>query len=259
MTTKITFILTISFLTSIGQVIYPFHKNDKWFFTDSTFKRIDKKTYEEIKPCEMGYFYVLKKTKLALADNNGNRLTDFLFDRILFDNVFFGYIGKTTYKIDKNGTVSKNSMGGHCGDGNIIMSFFETYKKNNKIGILKRTQPKNINYPDTFPAIFDKLLENFNGIAMVKFEKLWGAVNENSEYVLKPQFDSIIPIEDRNIGISGIIVIKNNLYGWLDNNAKIIIEPKYKSLSAFRHGYALVTTTKNKTGYILTKGTELFE
>lgn len=258
---RISIILIIFVTVSIGQVVYPFHKKNKWFFVDSAFKRVDKKAYKNIVPCEIGYFYVSKNSKLAIVDAKGKQLTDFKFDKLFFDyvfDIFLGHIDKVVYKIDRNGKVLINDLGGHCGES-IVVPYFETYIKNNKIGVLKRTQTKNINYADTFPAIYDKVLENYNGTAMVKIENWWGVINENCEYILQPQFDSIVQVDEYNLGVSGVIVVKNKLYGWLDYTNKISILPKYKSLQAFKNGYAFVTTSKNKSGYINTKGVEFFK
>jgi len=243
-----------------GQVIYPFSSHGKWFFVDSNFKQIERKSYSFIEPKEFNYFAVKKKKKWALYNKTGKRITNFQFDRITFDSflrVFYSNVNELPCNIDTNGKVfPRNTLMAYCGGVGYFNMYFRPYDLNHKIGFYIYTDDMKVTHPDTVAAIYDEYLENCNGFAFVKINNLWGMINEKGNYVLSPQFDNVA----RNkLCEGGTIVIQDNLYGWINWQGQLAIRPKYKNLAEFKLGYSFVTTTDNKTGYITEMGLELFK
>jgi len=88
---------------------------------------------------------------------------------------------------------------------------------------------------------------------MVKIGDEYGYINQEGEWVLKPQkYHSLDYSEGLLPHFIGVELI-NAKYGYLNNKGNFEIQPKYKSASKFSEGLACVTTW-GKQGYINTSG-----
>jgi hypothetical protein len=260
----IIFLTTIS-IYSFGQRALPFYQNNKWYFVSSDLKRVDGNEFTIIIPTNDEFFYVKKKGKYAIANSKGIVLTDFLYEKIRYHVYINKFIAqkknKKEFQIDLNGNTEPfKETKGYCGGAHGEISYFKTYTKGNKMGILIDRKNGDFYYYDSTSAIYDELKENYNATAFVKVNGLWGVINTSGVYLSEPIYDELIQDKcNSGISVCGAIVKKDSLYGWLNEDCKLIIPTKYKSMTPFRFGYSNVTTTDNKTGYILENGTELFK
>lgn len=77
-------------------------------------------------------------------------------------------------------------------------------------------------------------------LALVRENDLFGFINRNGEYVIKPQFTSAESFSG-NLAAA----IQDKKWGFIDNSGKWVIQPEYDKVKDFNSGYALVL--KNDT------------
>ena len=96
-------------------------------------------------------------------------------------------------------------------------------------------------------------------LAPAKLDNLWGYINTNGEFVIKPQF---IDANVFNNGLAKVQVIRkdsngleNKLWGFIDKTGKFVVEPKYYDAADFYEGFAAVYNEQfyyiNKSGKII--------
>jgi hypothetical protein len=254
--------LTLPFMTVSAQKVFPFHENTHWYFADSNLQRINSQHFDSIIPAERGFFYATKNGKYALANPDGKVLTRIIYTEIYYHRFISKFVGKRnnkTYSITFEGKTASYIESGYCGGMFARASHFNSYTKGDKVGIFSVKQKDGQFYNDSMEAVYDELVENYNGVAFVRVGALWGIINTSGVYLTEPVYDTIMQDQchSRNF-VCGATVRKNNLYGWIDEQRKLLIAPQYKSLTPFRNGYAAVETPNGKSGYVLENGTELF-
>jgi len=85
----------------------------------------------------------------------------------------------------------------------------------------------------TLSAKYDDIAEFSEGLAIVKKNNLFGAINLNGQEIIKPSFDMI---SDYTEGLA--VVLKNAKYGFLDKQGFVAIAPIYDWVSSFKNGQA---------------------
>lgn len=139
-------------------------------------------------------------------------------------------------------------------------------------------------------VIFDSIGQFINGFAKVEVDGKYGLIDENLEIVLKPIYDDV------RTAVEGSIVVKNymknkvqygclnakmelvapldydmiylsnedrmrikkdNLWGFMDEDCKVIVEPQYKFVSDFSNGLAKVEKTDGLVTYVDLSGKEV--
>jgi hypothetical protein len=244
-----------------SQTIFPFRDGNKWFYVDTNLKAISKTTYQFCYPIFQGCAVVKLKGKYGLINSKAEQLTKCIYDTINYEHGYpiVAVQNKKQIILDINGKIVKNYPEGACGGVTNFTSYLWTYKKNKKIGILKEWHG-NYNdhgYWDTLPAIYDELLENGCGIGYVKVNSKWGAVNSLGVEVLSIVFDSVQVAPCANHYFCYTRIKRNNLFGYANYKAEIVVEPKYQDAKPFIINFALVKVN-NKWGYIDSKGREYF-
>jgi hypothetical protein len=103
------------------------------------------------------------------------------------------------------------------------------------------------------PAKFDNAYSFSNGVAIVTIDSKDYIINKTfnnpkqlTYFTLGPFFNGVCVILDRTRS--------DALYGLMNSKGDVILKPKYKWISEFVGGLAIVVTTDNKYGYINTKG-----
>ncbi len=92
-----------------------------------------------------------------------------------------------------------------------------------------------------------------DGFATVAVDGKYGVINENGEFVIKPEYDELLEMQD------GKIVFKSEgKYGYMRKNGSQIIRPEYDKLTSFKNGMA-VTALDSKCGVINEKGKVIIE
>lgn len=65
---------------------------------------------------------------------------------------------------------------------------------------------------------------------------LWGYINKEGDFVIKPQFESAMDFQENGLAI----VSKGGLSGIIDRHGRFIVAPKYSSISPFQESRAIV-------------------
>lgn len=247
--------LYINSLTSQNK--FPFYQNKKWFYVDTTMKKVSKKEYTFLFPFQGNYAVAKQNDKYGVVDGNENVIISFQYDTIAFNENPPFYCIKNKKEIWLDIKEQPITMQYGCGLSSSVVCMFP-YKKNNKIGLLKFN---NNNQTDSLPNIYDKLYEYYGGIAIVKVGKKWGAINSDNKIVTPFILDSIQT--DLNFSISDkhklVKYFKQNKIGFLNTSGIIITKPIYKE-SYFTLGqFTLVRTIDNKLVYIDSKGRKYYK
>jgi len=86
-------------------------------------------------------------------------------------------------------------------------------------------------------------------MAVIKQNEKYGLINSKGEIVVKPVWDYIL---GKSEGIYPVEI--DSVWGYIDRKGKVIIEPQYWDADFFDEGFACVGSTKEKYGFINTKG-----
>ncbi|MBQ2916224.1 MAG: WG repeat-containing protein, partial [Clostridia bacterium] len=105
-------------------------------------------------------------------------------------------------------------------------------------------------------AVWDDAKNFSEGFAAVKKGDLWGFINENGEIAIEPQFEAVWSFTE---GLAAVQI--NGLWGYIDTTGSVVIEPKYKLTWGFSEGLAAVQSTElfNLYGYINKNGEEVIK
>lgn len=248
--------LYINSLTSQNK--FPFYQNKKWFYVDTTMKKVSKKVYAFLFPFQGNYAVAKQNDKYGVVDGNENVIISFQYDTIAFNESppFYCIKNKQTVWLDTKEQPIVMQYG--CGQSSSVRFMFP-YKKNNKIGLLKFND--NNNQADSLPNIYDKLYEYYGGNAIVKVEKKWGTINSDNKTITPFILDSIQT--DINFSISDkhklVKYFNQKTIGFLNTSGVVITKPIYKD-SYFTLGqFTLVLTIDNKLVYIDSKGRKYYK
>ncbi len=113
-------------------------------------------------------------------------------------------------------------------------------KSGNKYGFID-TKNKWIIAPN-----FDNTSDFKEGVAVVYIGDSTGLINTKGEYLVKLEYG----IQIREPSEGRLLVIKNNIYGFIDLNGKKITEIDLTSASDFNNGFAKVEVEAGRFGYI---------
>ena len=250
-------LVLISFSNFIAQNRFPFVQNDKWFYVDSTMKKVSGKTYSFLLPFQGAYAVVKQNNKYGVIDVNEKVIISFQYDTISFNYAppFYCIKNKIEIWLDENEKPIPIVRG--CGLSSSVSSFW-TYKKNKKIGILKFNYP---NKTDSLPNIYDELHEYFQGIAIVRIGNKWGTINDSGKTITPISLDSIQVVGNyTTFDIhKPIKYYSGNYLGFINTEGVVITKPKYKDFYFTVRQFTLVRTSDNKLVYIDSKGKEYYK
>lgn len=234
---------------------FPFCQNNKWFYVDSTMKKVSAKTYSFLLPFHGAYAVVQQNNKYGVVDVNEKVIISFQYDTIAFNYTppFYCIKNKVEIWLDEHEKSIPIVRG--CGLSSSVRSFW-TYKKNNKIGLLKfNSEPQST---DSLPNIYDELHEYFEGIALVRIGKKWGTINSSGKTITPISLDSV-QVENNYSDVDIHKPIKyysGNYVGFINTEGVVITKPKYKDFYFTVGKFTLVRTLKDKLVYIDSKGYE---
>ena len=87
-----------------------------------------------------------------------------------------------------------------------------------------------------------------DGLGPVQIDGKWGFIDEQGRLVIEPRFDQADSFSD---GLAGVAV--GNLWGYIDKHGRYIVQPKYSYVPPFREGLAALPAG-DKFGYIDVSG-----
>jgi len=117
------------------------------------------------------------------------------------------------------------------------------------------------------PAIYQKVTDFNNGFAVVSKENEFYIIDINGNKTEVKTTEELIKIKKFYEGLAIIVINKINgdkansgiRFGFINENAKVIIEPKYLKVGNFHGGMAWFRTIDRKIGFINKKGEEVIE
>ena len=232
----------------------------------------------------------------SAVQNRNNRMIGFFIDKQNKKHFDFGNVAPVLFKdglavgmrynpndiiiFDKNGEILERQgdpgevlwFESVCGDG--LYGFSKTgmigYRASTVFGYMDKYQ--NV----VIEPQFEGVQVFCNGIAPVKRNGRWGAINTSGEFIIQPQFEELLwgkssltsfcggIFAAKKNGKWGVVnetgetvidfiwdepftlsddmnaVYKDGLYGYIDKNGRIVIEPQYEDANAFVNGAALV-------------------
>ncbi len=257
------------------------HKN-KFGAIDASGKSIIPNKYKDIKFWEYGGFWVKKDRHFQLVDEEGKEVAGTQCDSVciseaplpycgIMKDKKWGIINKSgeiifplnfqSVKLLKTGNIALQQISGQWVLTDIQSRLIEgqEYSGIKSAGLQTIIVDKN----------YKKGLINKAGktILMVEHEEIseigkdWLRIKDNgSERIFiinenkfsgESTFEEIKKVSDRG---SGILIKKDNKWGWMNYNKEIMIEPTYKSATPGSFGTILITGENNMTGIISDKG-----
>ena len=166
--------------------------------------------YDSIGDIEEGVFSAVKDDKYYILDIKGNEL---------FSSKEYTFIGKSSNNYIVAGKKSK--------DGNIKMGYIN---KNGKVLI----KPK-----------YNMAWDFKNGRALVKTESNENLIIDKSGKIInKLKYEDVTPDEKNE---TFLFANEDNLFGFLDEEGEVLIEPRFKNSSSFKDGMAIVSIDKDSS------------
>lgn len=112
-------------------------------------------------------------------------------------------------------------------------------KKDGKYGFIK-----DVNGAAITPLMFDDAKRFSEGLAVVRVNNKYGAVNTQGNVVIAPRFDYIEPFK------AGVAIVQNNeQFGAIDTKGNLIIPTIYQLLFSFNNGI-FTAKAKEKYGFV---------
>lgn len=192
--------------------IAPASVNSKWGYINKAGKFIIKPKFDSASEFFNSFAKVVVNDKVALIDTKGNYIIPPKYDYLdpTFNNLYM------VKKGDKYGYINQ--------EGKVII-------------------------PVKFESLGEFFISqnNMEVNTIAKYNSKWGIISKNGNFVLKPQFDSLIQIRPNQykVGING-------LYGVIDNSGKYLLEPKYEEIttSGYLNSSNINVKLNGKWGYV---------
>lgn len=261
-----TITLLVFFNSIFCQYLVPYRSGNKWGYSNTNGDIVIKPKYRTVNffysntkvngiaPVKRlkKYFYINKKGKKCFKEK---------FDKARgFNTVQQAYVtnNEETYCINLQG--KKTRCQGYC-DGSIdLKSYFHKYSKNGKIGLTiydSQIRPKNISIDENkkTPPIWDKFIENQNGLAAVLKDGKWGIIDTKLKLISEYKYDTIITRDNERTNGDFKVKINDN-WGLLDRKGRTILEPIYFKTAYSRGSLIRVWTSNDYWYYIHKNGTE---
>jgi hypothetical protein len=232
--------------------MYPFRKEDNWYYTDKNFNKKSDKIYEEAYPFIYDYAVVKINGKYGFVDKKEN-----LFIPAMYDYAFVHPTGglEVTLNNEKFYIDLKNNRlpivhgcGSGVGSGIGWPYRYTIYKEGNKYGVYILCKPY-------IPPVYDS-------ISLIEFSFILTVVNSSGKYgvystrntsmTYPVNLDSIeIVRQPRGHILEHLLIYKDDRIGAVGFIGQIIAYPKYKNLN-FDYYYAPYTILEDgQKGYII--------
>lgn len=213
--------------------------NGKWGYINEKGEFVIAPKYDFTRPFSEGLAAVRSGDKTGFIDRDGNQVI-----KTIYQDAGDFKAGLAPVKVDGNwGFINKD------GQMKIAPKFFQVidgfneevaicgintlpYKQTDTTAALSFPKSQAIFYQRSFSDQYKPLTVPDYLIPQLKF----GLINKSGEFLTAPDFDKIFALSD---GL--FLVQKNNKFGYIDLQGKIVVEPKYADAESFSQGKALVT------------------
>jgi hypothetical protein len=169
------------------------------------------------------FFLIKKSDRLGYCDSNGKQMIEPMFTDAEDFNEGYAAVQKN----DLYGYINK------AGKTKIEFQYTEASGFANNVAIVQKDKKYFlIDYSNKIlSAKYDDIAEFSEGLAIVKKNNLYGAINVNGQEIIKPAFDMM---SDFSEGFS--VFLKNSKYGFLDKQGFVNISAIYDWVSSFKNG-----------------------
>lgn len=178
---------------------------------------------EEFNYWQTPFFLIHKNDKLGYCDSTGKQMIEPLYT----DAEDFNEGYAVAQKNDLYGYINK------AGKTKIEFQYTEASGFNNNVAIVQKDKKYFlIDYSNkVLSARYDDIADFSEGMAIVKKNNQFGAINQNGQEIIKPAFDMI---SDFSEGFA--VFLKSGKYGFLDKQGFVAISPIYDWVSSFKDG-----------------------
>lgn len=186
------------------------------------------------------FFPVKKNDKMGFCDSTGKQMIEPVYTdagdfsegyAVVLKNDVYGYINK-------------------AGKTKIEFQYNEASNFSNNVAIVQKDKKYFlIDYSNkVLSQRYDDIVDFSEGMAIVKKNNLFGAINGNGQEVIKPSYEMM---SDYSEGLA--VVLKNGKYGFADKQGFVTIAPVYDWVSSFKNGQSRAQFNK-QFGVINRKG-----
>lgn len=219
---------------------------EAWGYIDDGGNFVIQPMFDDVSGFSCGYAKVWMGDDLKFIDKKGSMQTT-----PSIDDAFDFYYGYSTIKLDDNwGLMGKNF------DMAIQPYFYGLgTMSDNGLVVAMRTDDSKCEYVNAkgetkIPAMYDECYAFKDGVAIIKLNKKYGAINKSGDFVIQPTYE--YGLWNMGEGLVGFYD-KNEKAGILDKNGNTIIPAMYYDLGNVSDGM-IWFEGKNKCGYLDAKG-----
>jgi hypothetical protein len=229
-------------------------KRVDWYFVDAEGNESDAlENILDAKALKQGiYLARMQGGKQAFIDNNYDVSKVSLSQ--LYDGIDSFY-KKDVFKVRNNKKMGLISLNGKT----IFDAIYDNIEPTNLAGVYRIYQNKGVGLLDTSWAIrtspTNESVSDFNAYGLATVKNIRGfSILRASDYKSSKSYESISEFNE-----FGVAIIKNEtkMYGLIDTNLNVIVQPKYSSIGFFNEiGLAPACYSDGKCGFIKYDGTE---
>jgi WG containing repeat len=229
-------------------------KRVDWFFVDAEGNESESlENVADAKSLKNGVSWVrMNNNKQALIDNNYGKMKVSLSQ---YYDAVDSFFQKDVFRVRNGKKMGLIGLNGKT----IFDAIYDNIEPTNVRGVYHIVQNKNIGLLDTTWAIRTsptyESISDFNifGIALVKNQKGFAFVSAK-DFKMTKYYAYVT--EHNDFGVS-IVRNEGNLYGLIDSNLNVIVQPKYASIGTFNDlGLASACYPDGKCGFIKYDGKE---
>ncbi|WP_227610371.1 WG repeat-containing protein [Hymenobacter translucens] len=234
-----------------GARLLPFRHGDKWGYADRSRRLVLPLQYDEAGPFIGEIAWVKVGDKYGYIDGAGNPITPVQYARA-------GNFHRDRARVELNGEQFDIDPSGRRLDAGPaeepevdFLTQGDIVRKDGKLGFRFSVGQAVV------PPLYDEIREDYRGLLFVRQGTRWGVINNKSKLVLPLAYDDIRVTAANDFVYP--IVEQQGRFGYLDEDGKLLVAPRYKSAEPFVEGAARVVTIDGKPGYIDSRGKEYFE
>lgn len=219
-------------------------KNNKFGCVDLSGKELVPFIYDDMKGIVNRAAFVKKSGKYGVVDKTGKVIVPLLYDDVDLQNgMYIVELNGKNGLFNTQGKLIANPEWDVIYYGN---SEVANVCRNGKWGCVNNTTGKLV-----IPAVYDKALPFFEGIAKIVKDGKAGFVTSDGKVISEPQWD---PLIDGNYYNGLIKVYKNKKVGFLDRTGKVVIQPEWDDAGVFDKDGLVNVRKLNWSGIIDSSG-----
>jgi hypothetical protein len=236
--------------TSSARLI-PYRKGQKWGYADQSRRLVLPLQFDEAGPFVNEIAWVRIGSLYGYIDGGGNAVTPVHFTKasVFRRDRATVELGGETFQIDGSG--NRVTTPPEPEPETEFLTQGDLTRQNGKVGFRFTVGQALV------PAIYDEIQENYNGLLFVRQGTKWGVLNSKGKVALPLEYDAIRAVEANNFAYP--IVEQQGRFGYLDEDGRLLVAPKYSAAEPFEADVARVTTPDGRSGYIDARGREFFD